>query len=105
MKTLNDLLSLLSRHIGRDKGIRVKELSRELDITERQVRSLVEALRLEGHAVCGHPKTGYFIAATEEELNETCEFLESRSMKGLLQTSRMKKISLPDYIGQIHLPT
>lgn len=105
MKTPNDLLSILASHIGKDNGMPVAVLAKLLDITERQVRELVTELRMDGTAVCGTPKTGYYIAANPEELAETCEFLRGRALKSLTLESRLRNISLPDLLGQIHLPT
>lgn len=98
-------LSLLSQHVGKGNGIRAKELAQKLGVNERYVRHLVETLRKDGFAVCGTPKDGYYIAATPEELEQTCEFLYARAMCSLQQISFMKKIPLPDLRGQLHLPT
>ncbi len=99
------VLSVLSRHIGRGNGIGGKQLALDAGVEERRVRKLVSELRRDGHAVCAHPKTGYFIAETADELDTTCEFLTSRSMHGLVDASYLKKIPLPDLLGQLHLPT
>lgn len=99
------VLAVLSRHIGRGNGISVRGLEQQLDILPRQIRTLIEALRNDGHAVCGTPRDGYYIAATAEELDETFEFLYARAMCSLKQISRMKKIACPDLRGQLHLKT
>lgn len=101
----SQLLTLLSRHIGKGNGVSVKRLAQELDLHPRQVRFLVTALREDGHAVCGTPADGYYIAATPEELQHTCEFLRSRAMHSLTLESRLRKIPLVDLLGQLHLPT
>ncbi len=101
----NQLLAVLSHHIGQGNGIGVKELKQQLGIEDRQVRKLIEELRKGGHAVCGTPKDGYFVAQFPEELEHTCEFLYARAMCSLKQISCMKKIPLPDLRGQLHLPT
>ena len=44
------------------------------------MRAAITELRLGGTAVCGTPQAGYFIAATPEELDETCEYLHARAM-------------------------
>lgn len=105
MKTAHDLLTVLSRHTGRGNGIAVKALAVELDITERQVRELVSDLRMSGHAVCGHPRDGYYIAETPEEMEETCQFLRNRAMHSLQLESRLRNIPMPDLLGQLHVPT
>lgn len=71
------VLTILSRHIGKGHG----------------------------HAICGTPTDGYYIAATAEELNATCEFLHNRAMHSLTLESKLRKIPLSDLIGQLHLPT
>ena len=106
------VLTELSHHIGRDNGIhvgplvaRITQQGQRNEQMERKVRQIVTELRMEGHHVCAHPARGYFMAATPEDLNETCEFLYDRAMTSLSQVSRMKQISLPDLRGQLHLPT
>ena len=106
-----NVLTELSHHIGKDNGIHVRDLVARItgqvptEPMERKVRQIVTELRMEGHHVCAHPAQGYFMAATAEELNDTCEFLYERAMTSLVQVSRMKQISLPDLRGQLHLPT
>lgn len=99
------VLTVLSRHIGKGNGISVVQLSQQTDLLPRAIRSHISDLREDGHAVCGTPKDGYYIAATAEELEETCQFIRSRSMHGLRMESRMRKIPLPDLLGQLHLRT
>lgn len=105
MKTAHDLLAVLARHVGRGNGITVHTLADQLDTTERQVRSLVSELRMAGHAVCGHPRDGYYIAANAEEMEETCQFLRNRAMHSLQIESRLRNIPMPDLLGQLHVPT
>lgn len=106
------VLQALSRHIGRKNGASVDQLVAEITgasgqdaAAQRHVREAVVQLRNDGHHVCAHPSTGYYMAATPEELDETCEFLVERAMTTLKQVAAMKRISLPDLRGQLHLPT
>lgn len=118
MSTLSTatVLSVLSRHIGRENGATAEQLVREISgfaepgqalaaVITRQLREAVVQLRLEGHHVCATPEHGYFLAASAEELDATCLFLHERAMTSLKQIAAMKKISLPDLRGQLHLPT
>lgn len=105
MATASQLLNLLSRRIGKGNGIGVRQLALQLDTTERHIRTLVSELREDCHAICGTPKDGYYIAATPEELQHTCEFLRSRAMHSLTLESRLRRIPLTDLLGQLHLPT
>lgn len=103
--TKTDLLMLLEAHIGRDSGITARAIAQALGCTERLVRELVTELRMDGVALCGKPDTGYFVAATAEELQETCAFLRARALHSLVLEARMRHVPLPDLIGQLRLPT
>jgi len=105
MQTNDQLVTLLSRHIGKGNGIGVKDIARQIGVNERHVRTMVSDLRNEGLAVCGTPRHGYYIAATPEELEETCTFLRRRAMHSLGLESRLRRIPLPDLLGQLHVPT
>lgn len=105
MKTAHDLLTVLARHQGRNNGITVYTLAQQLDTSERQVRALVCDLRMSGHAVCGHPRDGYYIASNAEEMQETIDFLTHRAKHSLTLASRMSNIPMPDLLGQLHVPT
>jgi len=105
MQTNDQLVTLLSRHIGKGNGSGVKDIARQLGANERHVRTMVSDLRDEGLAVCGTPRHGYYIAATPEELEETCTFLRRRAMHSLGLESRLRRIPLPDLLGQLHVPT
>lgn len=99
------VLSVLQGHIGAGRGITAKGLAATSGMTEREVRAQVSALREEGIAVCGHPSTGYFIAETSAELDNTVEYLTSRALHSLRLASRLTRIPLPDLIGQLKLKT
>lgn len=106
------VLQALSRHIGEAAAAHARSLVAEIlgdpshdPVAERELRAAIVELRLEGHHVCGHPSSGYYIAATAEELDGTCTFLYERAMTTLTQIAAMKRISLPDLRGQLHLPT
>ena len=117
--TRERLLTVLARHVGSARGVTIGRLVdemaavvgvRHLDAAEhataeRNVRELVVQLRLAGYHVCSHPSTGYFMAATPEELDAACTFLYDRAMTSLSQVAAMKRVSLPDLRGQLHLPT
>lgn len=100
------LVQLLStRHAGKAAGISAEALARELHITERMVRALVSEAREQGLAISATPETGYYIAQTPEELLESCEFLRSRAMHSLRMEAQLRRIPLPDLLGQLHLKT
>ena len=99
------LLKVLARHIGKGHGLGVAALALQVGVAQRQVRKFVTDLRQDGVAVCGTPTHGYYIAGTPEELEETCQFLRRRALHSLTLESRLRKVPLPDLIGQLHLRT
>jgi hypothetical protein len=110
--TPEQVLAELSYHRGKSSGIHVRDLLMRItgqltnaEALERSVRKLVTDLRLEGHPICAHPSTGYFMAVTAEELDETCNFLRSRAMSSLKAESRLRRISVAELLGQFKLTT
>jgi hypothetical protein len=94
---------VLQQHLGRESGIRCRDLARQVEATPRQVRQAVVELRLGDVPVCGHPTTGYFIAANKAELDETCAFLRERSMTSLKQEAALKRIPAAELAGQMQM--
>jgi len=110
--TRDQVLAALTRHIGRDKGVRVQELVYEItgvtlrsEGAERKVRAVVSELREEGFAICAYPGDGYYMAGSADELEACCAFLRSRAMHSLVLESRLRKIALAELIGQLRLNT
>ncbi len=104
MTTRTQLLNALAQHQGRDKGISARALAQQLGLSPRKLRKLISSARdEEGYAICGTPRTGYYMAVTPEELQASCAFLEHRAMHSLRVLSRMRKVSLPTLMGQLLL--
>lgn len=95
--------TLSTQHQGRENGIHVDALVAKTNIAARTLRKLVSDARMEGIAICGKPESGYFIARTAEELEETVMFLRARWMRGATIEARMRKTSLPALLGQMYL--
>lgn len=106
MKTAADLIAVLQRHVGRENGISAAGLALALGTSERQVRQLVTEVRMSGTvALCAHPKHGYFIAASDEDVRQTCAFLKARAMESLKLAAKLSREPLEDLVGQLRLPT
>lgn len=104
MTTTTALISLLSTHLGAENGISARYLAASLRVTPRELRKLISDCRYaHGMAICGHPKTGYFIALTADELDLCCKFLQRRALHSLSLLCRMRKVSMPDLVGQLKL--
>lgn len=109
--TRNGVLQALANHIGAANAVTVRVLTAEVvgpllatEGAERAVRHRIEELRAEGHHICAHPATGYHMAATDEELDRTCEYLYARAIGSLQKVAAMKRASLPELRGQLRMP-
>ena len=105
MSTTQNLIAALSAHIGQHKGVTAQHLAVLLGCPPRRVRQLVTEARLDGSAICGTPRDGYYFAETAEELTATIDFLKGRALCSLQLASRMSRVPMPDLLGQLHLPT
>lgn len=106
--TRDAVLSALSRHIGRDKGITARNLVIEIAGAssagmERQLRLCVERLREEGVAVCADPSTGYHIARDAEELQASIKFLTDRITTTARLVRQLRRLARPALGGQQRL--
>jgi hypothetical protein len=106
------VLTELSHHIGQANGIHVRDLVARItgqlvtsEPQERKVRQIITDLRMDGAHICGHPSSGYYMAETPEELEHTLQFLRSRAISSLTLESRMRRISMPELLGQLNLKT
>lgn len=99
------VMELSHHHLGRRNGVTAAALAQKLGIGERMLRTLVSRAREDGIAIVGTPESGYFIAQTDKELEECCAFLVDRAMHSLMIAARLRKIALPELLGQLHLKT
>jgi hypothetical protein len=105
------VLAELQHHRGRAQGLHISALvqritgqSHRAEHLERVVRKAVTELRLQGQPICAHPSSGYFLAETAEELEQTCNFLHARAMSSLKAESQLRNISVTDLINRFTLP-
>jgi len=110
MIEIADVKEALERHTGEQGGITAARLVAEITgslspspSAERKLRDIIAHLRHDGLPVCGHPVTGYYLAESSEELELTCRFLRKRALHSLVQEAQLRKLALPDLLGQIAL--
>jgi len=96
---------MATRHRGQARGIKALHLAAETGLAERSLRRLISEARNEGVPIGGTPETGYYVAQTATELEDCCRFLRARAMHSLHLEARLRKISLPQLLGQINLET
>ena len=75
---------------GHANGRSVETLAQMLATTPRAVRNLREELVEEGVPVCAHPKHGYFIAATREEVDANYDWLRGRGLHELTLAAKLR---------------
>lgn len=104
----------LQKHRGKQNAIPMAELyervygetPRDKISSTRPLRRVLTELRKMGFPVCSAmtgKETGYFLAETAEEIEAFCETMERRVMKTLYLLSRVRKLSLPEYLGQLKI--
>ncbi len=104
------LYALMLRHVGPDSKVGMGELYEQVfekpwrhRINDtRQLRRLITDMREDGMPVLSNTD-GYWIAASSSELNDWCEKDKARALAILARIARIRKISLPEYLGQMQL--
>ena len=108
------LMLELSRHIGKPNAISMVKLYKAVYGKEpkdhisgtRQLRKLITELRREGAAICSTTEKdggGYYLASAGSELEEYCKRLRKRALKALSIEAKLRKVTLPELVGQIKL--
>lgn len=103
----------LLRHVGPNNKIGMGELyssvfgkpwANRINDT-RKLRDLIMELRADGMPVMSDCASngGYWIAASASEINAWCDRTKARALSMLGRAANMKKVSLPDYLGQMRL--
>lgn len=113
-KLADRLLAILARHRGRENCIGMGECYRKvfrLPYDNRindtsPLRVLIRRLRRQGVPICSTNdkyNPGYYLAETPEELAEFIGRHERRGLASLNQVARLRKIALPELLGQLQL--
>lgn len=110
----NKVMTILNQHIGSVNAVSMTELyeavferpwSEKINST-RALRHLITAMRDDGMAICSISSKdggGYYQPAAGSEMLDYLRKMERRALCILKRNSRMKKISLPEYLGQLKL--
>jgi len=103
------VLDFLADHVGAANALTARQCVQAIcgfatAQGERHLRQIVVELRRIGHPVCATPVHGYFMAANDAELDETCEFLLDRAITSLTQIGALRRVAMPDLRGQLGLP-
>ena len=108
------LYMVMMQHIGPDKKIGMGELYQEV-IGEpwthrindtKLIRKLITEMRREGQPVMSDTSAshgGYWMASSSSEINAWCDRSKARALSILSRLASVKKISLPEFLGQMQL--
>lgn len=96
-----DFVAFLERHVGKDQAVSRARIARALGISRHRVDGLVPLARSLGVAVCGNAVSGFYIAATVEELKELCTFLRARALATLATEAKVRHMPLYQVIDQV----
>ena len=108
------LMMVLSRHVGEEHAIGMDELHERVfgeRITHkinhtRKLRTLITTLRRKGIPI-GSVSTstggGYYLVRAGSELDEYCNRLRRRALNALVMEARLRKIALPELLGQMQM--
>lgn len=71
---------------------------------ERRIRLCIKHLTTQhGIAIGSLSKRGYFMPATPQEFEEVCDYYDSYGLSSLFVASKLRKIEMRDYLGQLSL--
>ena len=108
------LMIELSRHVGIEKALDMGELysrvfgepyTHKINHT-RRLRTIITALRQKGVPIASTASKnsgGYYIVRAGSELDEYCGRIRRAALRKLFMESRLRKISMPELLGQINL--
>lgn len=102
---MHKFLAEMQNHIGKDLAISGEDLAKAIGTNTREIRHMTDEAIKQGIALCSHPAHGYWIALNAEELEFTCQFHRSRALHELQKEARLRRVPLPDLLGQLHLRT
>lgn len=107
------LLAELTSHIGKANAIGMPALYQavfERPWTDRindtrRIRKLITLMRAEGVPICSVTSApgGYYLPAAGSEAADYIRRYEAKALRILRALSKMKKTSLPNYLGQLRL--
>jgi hypothetical protein len=114
MNTLNNLeatiLRILEAHQGKEFACSRERLVEKINgdcplfpYSERKIRSTIKHLTTQHGYAIGSGYKGYFMAITAEEIEEVCKYYDGYGLSSLFVSSKLRKIEMKDYLGQLSL--
>ncbi|MDY6789701.1 MAG: hypothetical protein SWH54_00350 [Thermodesulfobacteriota bacterium] len=108
------ILIIMAGHVGKSNRIGMGELYEQVFETTyehrindtRPLRILITELRKDGVAICSKQSQnsgGYWLASAGSELTSYCETLRKRALGILGMEAKVRKMTLPELVGQLSL--
>ena len=108
------LLNELTHHVGEEHAADMGDLYRRVYQREwenkinhtRALRTLITELRQEGTPIASSSRRdggGYYLVRSGSELTDYLNRIQHRALKILAMASRIRKIGLPELLGQMQL--
>ena len=107
------ILKVLENHQGKPNRIarfvmldQINAESPLFPVDEREMRRVIKHLTTQhGYAIGskGGKNGGYYMCATPQEIEEVAEYYDGIGLCSFFTSSRLKKIEMKDYLGQLSL--
>ena len=108
------LLQILTRHVGSHRACDMGSLYEQVfgekwnhKINDsRKIREMITELRKEGTPICSsssRTRGGYYLAATDGELNVYLAKIHSKAVKALALEAQLRRVTLAELLGQTRL--
>jgi hypothetical protein len=108
------LMKVLGHHPGKNRAVGAGALYeavfgrpwRDKIRDTRRLRHLITRLRNDGYPICSSSDGeggGYYLASAGSELDDHCKRIHGRAMRLLVMEARLRKLSLPELMGQISI--
>ena len=114
MENLNDLeiriLKILEDHQGKPNAIgrfalvdRINSETPLFPVNERKIREVKTHLITQHWIAIGSCSKGYFKPITDEEIDSVAKYYDGYGLNSLFVSSRLRKIGMRDYLGQLSM--
>lgn len=104
------IMHILKSHRGKDnaisRGALVDAVNGEtplFPVHERGIREAIKHLVTQHGERIGSCVGGYFLIETFEELEKVCRYYHSYGLSSLFVEARLRRVSLPDLLGQLSM--
>lgn len=100
-----EIVKTLKQHVGIDNAISNSALARKCGVTEREIRSAINELRLNGFAICSSRKNegGYYMPSKPEEMDACLAEFEKSWHTTLTIWARLRGMKMKQIIKKVQM--